>query len=75
MMEYGYGMEMEVYSGKRMYRMYTYTILPNMENMNMYIWLLIIMCIYVYIYKSIISYPLQTWVSEIYLSTTSPRLC
>jgi len=37
MMEYGFGMEMEVYSGKRMYRMYTYTILPNMENMNMYI--------------------------------------
>lgn len=31
MMEYGYGLEMEVYSGKKMYRMYINTILPNME--------------------------------------------
>jgi hypothetical protein len=51
MMEYGYGMEMEVYSGKRMYRMYTYTILPNMEKYE-YVYMIIInyMCIHIYIY-------------------------
>ena len=50
MMEYGYGMEMEVYSGKRMYRMYTYTILPNMEKYE-YVYMIIInyMCIHIYI--------------------------